>query len=110
MKTYCILTLIIAILALSFNAKSATFTVSVRTVGNYELNNSFDFSTVPFTKNNQDFSTVPFTKNNQIKQYNLDDFAVDPSVHKSDLQGLNMQVTIDKYEVDGVVTVVVTYP
>jgi hypothetical protein len=97
MKTYCILTLIIAILAFSVNAKSATFTVSVSTVGNYDLTNNFDFS------------TVPFTKNNQIKQYNLDDFVADPSVHKSDLQGLGMQVTIDKYEVDGVVTVVVTY-
>jgi hypothetical protein len=100
MKTYYILTLLIVTLAFSFNARSAraTFSVSASTIGNYDLTNNFDFS------------TVPFTKNNQIKQYNLEDFIVDPSVHKSDLQGLDLQVTIDKYEVDGVFTVVVTYP
>jgi hypothetical protein len=100
MKKNYILTLLIAAISTPFHAQSASTTIfgSFKTVANYDITT------------NHDFSSTPLTKNNQIKQYNLDNFIADPSVHKSDLQGLGMQVTIDKYEVDGVVTVVVTYP
>jgi hypothetical protein len=100
MKTYYILTLLVAALAVPFDVQSAS-TIhfgTFKTIANYDATTNYDFS------------SIPLTKNNQVQKYNLDNFIVEPSVKKSDLQGLSMYVSIAKYEVDGVVTVELTYP
>jgi hypothetical protein len=99
MKTYCILTLIIAILALPSNARSASARVSASftTIANNTITQ------------NLDYSSVPLTENKQIKTYNFDDFIVDPSVRGSSAQGKGLRVSIYKHKVDGVVTVLVIF-
>jgi hypothetical protein len=109
MKTYCILTLIIAILVLPFESKSAPS----KSAPSRSSSASFSVGFTTIADNsltaNLDFSAVPFTKNKQIKTYNLDDFIVDPSVLGSSAQGKGLLVSIYKHKVGGVVIVDVIF-
>jgi hypothetical protein len=109
MKTYCILTLLITILALPSNVMSA----SASSAPSRSTSGSFSVGFTTIVNNsltaNLDFSAVPFTKNQQIKTYNLDDFIVDPSVRGSSAQGKGLLVSIYKHKVDGAVIVDVIF-
>lgn len=88
MKKYYLLTLLTVLLSTSLDAHSATgsFSVTATAVASYDVTTNFDFS------------SVPFTKNNQIKTYNLDDFIVNKKEPKSNLEGMGLIVAIDKYK------------
>jgi hypothetical protein len=87
MKKYFLITLLTMLTTPSFSANSASaiMTASFTTVPNNYIDHSFDFS------------SVPFTKDGNIKTYNIDNFAPKGNKSKSSLVGSGIIVSVDKF-------------
>jgi hypothetical protein len=91
MKNYFLITLLLISVTLSFSVNSATVTMT------------FSFTTVPnnYIDDSFDFSKVPFTVNGNIKTYNIDEFTTKDSESKSSLIRSGITVGIYKHQSKG---------